>query len=123
MPRANRSEDGMKESFCRNRKGILMMVLSSFCACVGQLFWKMSEAYGLPVLLLGFCFYGFGALIMLMAYKYGKLSVLQPVLSLNYVLSLILGAVILQEQVTLLKCAGILIIIAGVVSIAGGDET
>lgn len=59
---------------------------------------------------------------MLMAYRHGKLSVLQPVLSLNYVLSIILGALVLQENVTLFKCIGILFIIAGVIFIAGGDE-
>ena len=59
---------------------------------------------------------------MLMAYRHGKLSVLQPVLSLNYVLSIILGAMVLHENVTLFKCIGILFIIAGVIFIAGGDE-
>lgn len=112
----------MIESFRRNKKGILMMILSSICACVGQLFWKLSSEYGVPILMLGFCLYAVGALIMLIAYKYGKLSVLQPILSLNYVLSIILGAVVLNETVTLLKCTGILVIIAGVVFIAGGDE-
>ena len=43
-------------------------------------------------------------------------------LSLNYVLSILLAAVVLKEEITLLKCAGVLIIIAGVILIAGGDE-
>ncbi len=58
---------------------------------------------------------------MLVAYRYGKLSVLQPMLSLNYVLSIVLAAVVLKEEITLLKCVGVLTIIAGVVLIAGGD--
>jgi len=60
--------------------------------------------------------------VMIIAYKYGKLSVLQPMLSLNYVLSIFLAAVVLKEQITLLKSIGVLIIIAGVILIAGGDE-
>ena len=66
--------------------------------------------------------YGIGAMAMLSAYKYGKLSVLQPILSVNYILSIILGAAVLQETVTIAKCAGIAIIISGVVLIAGSDS-
>lgn len=112
----------MIESFKKNRKGILLMVVSSICVCVGQLFWKLSSSYGIFALLIGFTFYGIGALVMIVAYKYGKLSVLQPMLSLNYVLSIILAATVLHEKITLLKCLGILIIIFGVICIAGGDE-
>ena len=70
----------------------------------------------------GFCFYVMGALVMIIAYKFGKLSVLQPMLSLNYVLSIILAAIVLKEEITILKSIGVLVIIAGVVMIAGGDE-
>ena len=112
----------MLESFQKNKKGILLMLVSSICVCVGQLLWKLSSAQGIIVMLVGFCFYGVGVLVMIIAYKYGKLSVLQPMLSLNYVLSIFLAAVVLKEQITLLKSIGVLIIIAGVILIAGGDE-
>lgn len=98
------------------------MLISSVCACVGQLLWKLSAEMGIFALLIGFGFYGVGALIMLVAYRFGKLSVLQPMLSLNYVLSIILAAVILKEEITLLKCIGVLVIIMGVIMIAGGDR-
>lgn len=111
----------MKESFL-NRKGICLMLVSSACACAGQLFWKLSAVYGIFVMALGFLLYGIGAMAMLSAYKYGKLSVLQPILSVNYILSIILGAAVLHEAVTIIKCAGIAIIIAGVVLIAGSDS-
>ena len=105
----------MLESFQKNKKGILLMLVSSICVCVGQLLWKLSATQGIIVMLAGFCFYGVGALVMIIAYKYGKLSVLQPMLSLNYVLSIFLAAVVLKEQITLLKSIGVLIIIAGVI--------
>ena len=92
----------MIESFQKNKKGILLMLISSICVCVGQLLWKISAEKGFPIMLAGFCFYGLGALIMIIAYKYGKLSVLQPMLSLNYVLSIILAAIVLKEQITAL---------------------
>lgn len=98
------------------------MLVSSMCVCVGQLLWKLSVEQGILTVLLGFGLYGLGALVMLIAYRFGKLSVLQPMLSLNYVLSIVLGAVVLKEEITTLKCIGVIIIIWGVVMIAGGDE-
>lgn len=41
---------------------------------------------------------------------------------LNYVLSIVLAAIVLKEKVSLVKCIGVLIIIGGVIMIAGGDE-
>lgn len=112
----------MKESFVKNRKGIVLMLCSSLFACFGQLFWKISTSGSVLVLLLGFVLYAIGALLMLIAYRYGSLSVLQPMLSMNYVVSVILGAVLLGESITVLKCIGVIIIIMGVVMIGGGDE-
>lgn len=111
----------MIESLRKNRKGISLMILSSMCVCIGQLLWKLSNMYGIIFMIIGFGFYGVGALIMIIAYKFGKVSVLQPILSLNYVLSLALAAVILKEEITIWKCIGALVIIIGVISIAGGD--
>lgn len=112
----------ISESIRNNRKGILLMLVSSICVSVGQLFWKLSVTSGLMALLTGYIFYGAGAIVMIIAYRYGKLSVLQPILSLSYVLSIVLAAVVLKEEVTVLKSIGVLVIIAGVVLIVGGDE-
>lgn len=112
----------MRESFAKNRTGILLMLISSICACVGQLFWKLSAEQGIWMALAGFVFYGMGALIMLIAYRFGSLSVLQPMLSMNYVLSILLGALILKEAITIRKVIGVLVIMTGVILIGGGDE-
>jgi len=114
--------DSMIESIQKNKKGILLMLVSSICVCVGQLLWKLSATQGLIIMLAGFAFYGAGALIMIIAYKFGKLSVLQPMLSLNYVLSIVLAAFVLHEAVTLYKVIGVIVITCGVIMIAGGDE-
>lgn len=111
----------MLESIKKNRKGILLMCLSSITVCFGQLLWKLAAKEGLLFVLTGFVLYGVGAIIMLIAYRFGSLSVLQPVLSLNYVFSIILSSTILHETITLTKCLGVLIIITGVLLIAGGD--
>lgn len=112
----------MLESLKKNKKGILLMLLSSICVCIGQLLWKLSNTNGVIFLVLGFAFYGIGALVMIVAYKFGSLSVLQPMLSLNYIISIILAKSILNESITLMKLIGILIIIVGVVLIGGGDD-
>ena len=120
--RSVKAADHLKESLQKNRNGILLMIVSSICACVGQLMWKLSSEQGVFWMLLGFVFYGIGALVMLVAYRFGSLSVLQPMLSLNYVLSIVLAAVVLREAITLWRVIGILIIILGVVLIGGGDD-
>ena len=112
----------MLQSIKKNKKGILLMLVSSLCVCIGQLLWKLSTDGSLLPLLVGFTFYGAGALVMIVAYKFGELSVLQPMLSLNYVISIFLAAVVLKENITLLKLIGVVIIIAGVLLIAGGTE-
>ena len=112
----------MIESIQKNKKGILLMLVSSICVCVGQLLWKLSATQGLLFMLAGFVFYGAGALIMIIAYKFGKLSVLQPMLSLNYVLSILLASFVLHEAITIYKVMGVIIITCGVIMIAGGDE-
>lgn len=98
------------------------MICSSICACLGQLLWKLSADDGFIFLIAGFFLYGIGALTMIIAYKFGKVSILQPVLSLNYILSIILAATVLNEEITLVRCIGVLGIMAGVLLIAGGDE-
>ena len=111
----------MLESLQKNKKGIFFMLCSSLCVCVGQLFWKLSEQ-GIWYLLLGFFVYGIGALFMLIAYRFGSLSVLQPMLSMNYVLAIVLAALVLNEVIGVKRVLGILVIIIGVVLIGGGES-
>lgn len=112
----------MRTSFQRNKKGIYLIICSAVLVCVGQLLWKLSVTQGVIALFIGFIFYGVGALSMLVAYRYGQLSILQPMLSLNYVLSAILGLLVLHETFSLPKGIGIVIITLGVILI-GGDNS
>ena len=111
----------MRASFEKNKKGILLMACASLCVCLGQLFWKLSGTQALWLLLPGFALYGLGALIMLVACRYGGVSVLQPVLAMNYVLTVVLAAAVLREEITLLRIAGIVCVTVGVVLVCGGD--
>lgn len=113
----------MLKSIIDNKKGILLMIISAIFACIGQLFWKLFNINdNILYLIFGFFLYGVGALVMIKAYKFGKLSVLQPIISLNYVFALILGVTVLKENISIFKILGIFIIIFGVAFIAGGDK-
>lgn len=111
----------MVKSLKENGKGILLMLISSICVCTGQLFWKLSSKE-LLFLLLGFSLYGIGAIVMLIAYKFGSLSVLQPMLSFNYIFTVVLARFVLYEEIDMLTYIGILIVFIGVVLIGGGDN-
>ena len=101
-------------------KGQCLMMLSSAFVCLGQLGWKIgATSMAVLPLMIGFGLYAAGALTMLYAYRFGKMSALQPILSLNYVFSTLLGAAVLGETIGIKNIAGIVIIIIGVVLIGG----
>ncbi len=109
------------ESLRKNGKGILLMVFSSLLACFGQLLWKLSADGGTLPLFLGFVLYGLGALAMMAAYRFGSLSVLQPILSINYVLSCLIGYFWLGEHLAVVNVLGVAAVFIGVILIAEGD--
>ncbi|MCR5650497.1 MAG: EamA family transporter [Lachnospiraceae bacterium] len=112
------------------------MSVSALSISIGQLLWKLADlgsitgelgsVSGLITLFLrvlpGFIIYAVGALVMTIALGYGELSVLQPVNSMSYVFALILSAMFLTEPITVLKVAGIIVIIAGVILMGGSSK-
>jgi len=102
-----------------NGLGVALMLACAVCLCAGQFIWK---AYGgLLSLIAGFGIYGLGALLMLSAYRFGSLSVLQPINSVSYVIAAILGSVFFDETLTAGKAVGIALIMLGVFFLARGD--
>ncbi|MEL4503951.1 EamA family transporter [Luteococcus sp. H138] len=101
--------------------GVLLMIASSVFACIGQLLWKLGAAGNLAQIGVGFVLYAVGAVLMLVAYRYGELSVLQPILGLSYALSLVLGAWWLHEQVSPGRLLGVVAVIVGVALVARGQ--
>ena len=112
----------MIQSLKKNKRGIFLMALSALLASFGQMFWKMYHTEGLWALALGFVLYAGGALLMIIAYKYGKLSVLQPMICLSYVFAIFISVFILREIIPPVRIVGIMVIIFGVVLIGSGDE-
>ena len=103
-------------------KGIILMLVSAALACSGQLFWKLAaRSDSIFLVAAGLALYGFGALLMILALRYGELSVLHPMMSAGYVLSLLLGAAVLDEHVSFLRIVGVVIIIIGLIFISSSE--
>jgi undecaprenyl phosphate-alpha-L-ara4N flippase subunit ArnE len=71
---------------------------------------------------IGFFIYAIGASAMVLAYRYGELSVLQPINSTSYVFSLIIGKILFNEKIVLLHIAAVLFILTGVIIIGTSKE-
>ena len=104
-------------------KGIAIMLCSSLFTCTGQLLWKLSSQHNQQIMILaGFALYGCGALLMIIALRFGDLSVLHPMLGIGYVLSVILGDVVLHEAFEIKKIVGIAVILFGLVCLSRANE-
>lgn len=98
------------------RIGVILMLLSATMTCCGQLCWKMGAIYvsgKLAFYVGGFCLYAVGALLMIVAFRYGEMSVLHPMLSVGFVCSLFLGYFYFNEEITMRKVLGIVFILVG----------
>lgn len=104
-----------------NRVGVLLMCCSALTVCLGQLLWKLGAHGNWGLLLVGFVAYGAGAVLMLVAYRFGELSILQPMLGLSYALSLVAGALVLHEHVSVPRIIGVVVVMAGVGLLASGS--
>jgi len=98
------------------------MLLCSACLCLGQLVWKLMPDYNIIYILGGFAIYIIGALSMISAYRYGELSVLQPINSVSYVFAALIAVFILHEKITPAEIAGIALITGGVIIIGAGKK-
>jgi drug/metabolite transporter (DMT)-like permease len=111
------------ESLKRNYVGIIFMTLSASSLAIGQLLWKISAGKDGILLFSGFIVYGLGAVLMIIAYKHGSLSVLHPMMSISYILAFLLGFRFLEEELSAAKLIGLIIIIIGCILIGGGDDS
>ena len=108
-------------SIKKNYKGIILIVFASLLTAYGQMLWKISNGSELKYIITGFALYGIGAVLMIIAFRYGRLSVLHPMMSFGYIFVIILGKTILKESVTPIQLIATAIIICGVILIGGGD--
>lgn len=95
--------------------GIILILLSALMTSAGQLLWKLSDGSSLLYILGGFALYGMGAIAMTISFRYGEISVLHPMLGSSLVLSILYGAVFLNEEISPGKIIGAILIIMGLI--------
>lgn len=110
------------------------ILLSLFCAvlaAVGQTFFKMgasqvSTSYIDWIfngqVILGMGIYGTSAVLFIVALKYGRLSILYPVIATSYIWVTLLSYYVFGESVTYVNWIGVAMIIFGVtlITMKGG---
>jgi drug/metabolite transporter (DMT)-like permease len=112
----------LADSFNKNKVGILFILVASLLTALGQLFWKISDGHFNVFLIAGFFLYFCGAVFMIVAFRFGSLSVIHPFLSIGYVFSVFFGVFFLGEVVPLSGILGICLILLGAIAIGGGDN-
>ena len=98
---------------------LLLSVLAASAYAVGGVFMRKAEgfAHALPTAMVFICF-GVGAALQTLAMRRSELTVNYIlVLGLEAALALLLGVAWLGESVSLLRLAGVALIVAGVVSL------
>lgn len=109
--------------------GIILILIAATLSSLGQLAWKFGADgtgnYAIIFYAIGFLAAGAGMFFMMAAFRYGEVSILQPMMSLGFALSIVLGALFLNESITWYKLLGTGFIIAGsiLLGIEGNGET
>ena len=123
------SRQGLTEGKMRTEKWALFLVLfATLLTSTGQLFYKLGigslslvSVMDNYLLLLGLFLYITAMFLILIALKYGELSVLYPVIAMSYVWVALLSIFFLGEPVGFLKWSGVFAIVAGITLIGAGS--
>ena len=114
-------------------QAILLSVFCAFLASLGQTFFKLGSAqisthyadwfFNWRVIL-GLAIYGLSALLFIVALKFGRLSILYPIIATSYIWVTLLSYYIFGEQITYINWIGITLIISGITLIVlkGGGQ-
>ena len=113
----------------KNLIGIGIMLVAAIFTAIGQMHWKLGLSFVdtlfdvfatsenfwkvIPYIFVGFVLYGCGSALMVIAYKFGDVSMLHPLLGVSYILSLIIGFSLLGENINLQKIIAVIVIITG----------
>ncbi|MEG1552825.1 MAG: EamA family transporter [Kiritimatiellia bacterium] len=100
----------------RRFQGPLLMCASALCVAVGQLLWKMGgEPLSWTLLISGTAVYALATLLMMAAFRFGRLSTLQPLLSSAYVWGALFGVLFIGETYTFYQMIGMGLIVLGTI--------
>ena len=109
--------------------GIAIMLVCTLFTSAGQFFFKQSsQSFQWDILSLltnynlifGGCFYAVGALLLIIALKYGDLSVVYPFVSLTFIWVMIISSIFFNEVINNFKVSAVIFIIFGVILVGQG---
>lgn len=114
----------------KNMKLAMLLILSAaLMSSLGQLAWKFgadtaSNTLAIILYIVGFIAAGLGMVILMIAFRFGEVSILQPMMSIGFAMSIFFGSLFLNEPITVTKVIGTLFIIAGsaLLGFEGGKE-
>ena len=117
----------------QQRRAILIVIFCTFFTSLGQLFWKAGvrhidlsrvvTLFNAPFLA-GMVAYGVGTVLMLIAFRYGELSILSPIFATSYVwVSLFSPLFYPTDSMNVWKWAGVLTILLAVALLSGGTSS
>lgn len=108
-----------------------LMILTTIFTSMAQIFYKLganklkfnliSLITNLP-LITGMALYVLGAIIMIIAFKGGEVSVLYPIIATSYIWVSLLSLYFFKESLNLFKIIGVFTIIAGIIFISLGSK-
>ena len=122
-------------------RAVIFVLLCTIATAFGQIFLKIGSGTNfssaidvllslellnplikpLYALFLGLCLYGIGASLLILALRYGELSVIYPIFATNYIWVTLLSASYFGEQIHIFKIVGIFSIVAGISLIGLGS--
>lgn len=111
-------------------KPIFIVLLCTIFTSLGQVLLKLGSSNTDSIihiltnanLILGVCSYAIGAILLIIALKYGDLSLIYPFVALSFVWVTLLSIFIFHENVSLINWCGIFVIIIGVSLIGYGSR-
>lgn len=107
----------MAESKKKNwTTAILLICMAATLNSLSQVFWKigdMQSLKGILIVLLGLVISVAGMVFMMISFRFGEVSILQPMMSVGFALTMVFGSLFFAETITLNKLIGTILIIVG----------
>ena len=111
-----------------NNKAILLVSIAALFSAAGQIFYKFASntivdvwSFILnPFVILGVLSYGTGFIFMLKALLHGEVTVIYPIMAINFIIVALLSPIFFNDSMSIMKWIGIIIIILGVYFVAKG---
>ncbi len=112
-------------------KAVVLVILCTIFTTLGQILYKYSASsfsftlqgtLGNTWLLAGLASYGLGAFLLLLALKYGNLSLVYPFVSLTFIWVVVSSFFFFGEIITIGKGIGVAFIILGTILVGRGGR-